>query len=128
VHVGPPAGQIHRTPAGKPIIGPTPRHLTQRCRIHPAKTHETSGAVVAPPGLIVPSARQFCRIEVRQTLAFVASLNRRRDRDARARVMARIRRLSLGNPGDVKPVSEGVSEMRIDDRPGCRVYIRPARL
>jgi putative addiction module killer protein len=42
--------------------------------------------------------------------------------------MARIRRLSLGNPGDVKPVSEGVSEMRIDDRPGCRVYIRPARL
>ena len=34
----------------------------------------------------------------------------------------RIRRLSLGNPGDVKPVGEGVSEIRIDNGPGCRVY------
>lgn len=33
-----------------------------------------------------------------------------------------IRRLSLGNPGDVKPVGEGVSEMRIDYGPGYRVY------
>ena len=36
--------------------------------------------------------------------------------------MLRIRRLSLGNPGDVKPVGEGVSEMRIDYGPGYRVY------
>lgn len=41
---------------------------------------------------------------------------------ARARIDVRIRRLSLGNPGDVKPVSEGVSEMRIDYGPGYRVY------
>ena len=34
----------------------------------------------------------------------------------------RIRRLSLGNPGDVRPVGEGVSEIRIDYGPGCRVY------
>jgi putative addiction module killer protein len=38
------------------------------------------------------------------------------------RVQARIRRLSIGNPGDVRPVGEGVSEMRIDYGPGYRVY------
>ena len=38
------------------------------------------------------------------------------------RVQARIRRLSLGNPGDVRPVGEGVSEMRIDYGPGYRIY------
>jgi putative addiction module killer protein len=45
-----------------------------------------------------------------------------RDRAARARITTRIRRLSLGNPGDVKPVGAGVSEMRIDYGPGYRVY------
>ena len=44
------------------------------------------------------------------------------DRQAQARVNARIRRLSLGNPGDTKPVGSGVSEMRIDCGPGYRVY------
>ncbi len=45
-----------------------------------------------------------------------------RDRQAQARINARIRRLSLGNPGDVKPVGSGVGEMRIDYGPGYRVY------
>ena len=49
-------------------------------------------------------------------------LRRLRDRRARARIEARILRLSLGNPGDVKPVGRGVSEMRIDYGPGYRVY------
>lgn len=43
-------------------------------------------------------------------------------RQARARINARIRRLSLGNFGDVKPIGEGVSELRIDFGPGYRVY------
>jgi putative addiction module killer protein len=47
---------------------------------------------------------------------------RLRDRQARARIDARIRRLSLGNPGDVRPVGEGISELRIDYGPGYRVY------
>lgn len=45
-----------------------------------------------------------------------------RDRQTRARINARIRRLSLGNPGDLKPVGQGVSELRIDYGPGYRVY------
>jgi putative addiction module killer protein len=40
----------------------------------------------------------------------------------RARVLARVERLAAGNPGDVKPVGEGVSELRIDYGPGYRVY------
>jgi len=61
-------------------------------------------------------------IEVRQTEAYAEWFARLRDRQARARIDARIRRLSLGNPGDVKPVGEGVSELRIDYGPGYRVY------
>lgn len=48
-----------------------------------------------------------------------------RDRRARARIDARIRRLSLSNPGDVRPVGEGVSELLIDYGPGYRVYFVP---
>ena len=47
-------------------------------------------------------------IEVRQTEAYAQWFDRLRDRKARARIDVRIRRLSLGNPGDVKPVGEGV--------------------
>ncbi|WP_419947406.1 type II toxin-antitoxin system RelE/ParE family toxin [Candidatus Poriferisodalis sp.] len=46
------------------------------------------------------------------------------DTQIRARINARIRRPSLGNPGDVKPVGGGVSEMRIDHGPGYRVYYK----
>jgi putative addiction module killer protein len=60
--------------------------------------------------------------EVRQTESFVRWLTGLRDRRARARVQVRIDRLALGNPGDVKPVGGGLSEMRIDCGPGYRVY------
>lgn len=61
-------------------------------------------------------------IEVRQTTTFSKWLNELRDRNARMRVVTRIRRLELGNPGDVKAVGESVSEMRIPYGPGYRVY------
>jgi putative addiction module killer protein len=61
-------------------------------------------------------------IEIRQTEAFASWFRDLRDRRARARVQVRIDRLSLGNPGDAKPVGEGVSELRIDYGPGYRVY------
>lgn len=61
-------------------------------------------------------------IEVRQTDVFAEWFEALRDREARGRITARIRRLSLGNPGDVKPVGGGVSEMRIDFGPGYRIY------
>lgn len=61
-------------------------------------------------------------IEVRQTDAFADWIADLRDERARAKVLVRIRRLELGNPGDVKPVGEGVSEMRVDCGPGYRVY------
>ncbi len=61
-------------------------------------------------------------IEVRQTDEFSKWLNGLGDRQARVRIDMRIYRLSLGNPGDTKPVREGISELRIDYGPGYRVY------
>jgi putative addiction module killer protein len=61
-------------------------------------------------------------IEVRQTEIFARWLSNLRDARARSRINARIRRLSVGNPGDAKPVGSGVFEMRIDYGPGYRVY------
>ena len=61
-------------------------------------------------------------IEIRQTEVYSRWFRRLRDRQARVRIDVRIRRLSLGNPGDVRPVGEGISEMRINYGPGYRVY------
>ena len=61
-------------------------------------------------------------MEIRQTELFARWLAGLRDRRARMRITARIRRLSLGNFGDVKPVGGGISEMRVDYGPGYRVY------
>ncbi|HJU16907.1 MAG TPA: type II toxin-antitoxin system RelE/ParE family toxin [Stellaceae bacterium] len=61
-------------------------------------------------------------LEIRQTDEFEDWLKRLRDRTARAKILVRIDRLALGNPGDVRPVGGGISEMRIDYGPGYRVY------
>ena len=61
-------------------------------------------------------------IEVRQTEAFARWFEQLRDRQARARILVRIRRASLGNPGDVRPVGGGVVELRVEHGPGYRVY------
>jgi len=63
-------------------------------------------------------------IELRKTDRFARWLDELSDIRARARVQARLDRLAEGNPGDVKPVGEGVSELRIDYGPGYRVYYR----
>jgi putative addiction module killer protein len=63
-------------------------------------------------------------IQIRETNAYSDWFARLKDREARARILVRIR-LSLGNPGDVKPVGTGVSELRIDYGPGYRVYFVP---
>jgi putative addiction module killer protein len=61
-------------------------------------------------------------LEIRQTAVYSEWFAALRDRSAKTRIDIRIRRLSIGNPGDVKPVGEGVSELRIDHGPGYRVY------
>ena len=62
-------------------------------------------------------------IEIRQTKVYVKWFAKLRDERARTRIDVRVRRLALGNPGDVKPVGGGVSELRISYGPGYRVYI-----
>jgi putative addiction module killer protein len=61
-------------------------------------------------------------LEIRQTEVFSNWLRKLSDESARSRIQIRIRRLSLGNFGDVKPVGDRVSELRIDYGPGYRVY------
>jgi putative addiction module killer protein len=61
---------------------------------------------------------------IRRTDVFIKWLKNLNDSNARFRIYQRIERLASGNPGDVKPIGEGCSEMRIDYGPGYRVYYK----
>ena len=61
-------------------------------------------------------------IEVRQTDEFRDWLRRLKDANAVARIVARIRRMELGNLGDSKSLGGGLLEMRVDYGPGYRIY------
>ncbi len=63
-------------------------------------------------------------IAVRRTEHFDQWLKGLRDSKARAKILVRLDRLKLGNPGDVEPVGDGISEMRIHYGPGYRVYFK----
>ena len=63
-------------------------------------------------------------LEIRRTEYFDKWLSALKDARAKAKITVRIDRLAAGNPGDVKPVGSGVSEMRIDYGPGYRVYYK----
>ena len=63
-------------------------------------------------------------IEIRKTENFAKWLDGLHDIRARARILVRIERLAAGNPGDIKAVGKGVSELRIDYGPGYRVYYK----
>ncbi len=60
--------------------------------------------------------------EVRQTDEFSDWLRRLRDANAVARIVGRIRRMEMGNPGDIRGVGHGIFEMRVDYGPGYRIY------
>ena len=63
-------------------------------------------------------------IEIRKTEAYAKWIDNLADIHARARILVRVERLAAGNPGDVKPVGEGVSELRIMYGPGYRIYYK----
>ncbi|TMU86407.1 type II toxin-antitoxin system RelE/ParE family toxin [Brucella haematophila] len=63
-------------------------------------------------------------IELRQTASFAKWESRLRDKRARTIIAARLMRLAEGLPGDVEPIGEGVSELRIHYGPGYRVYFQ----
>ena len=63
-------------------------------------------------------------VEIRKTEIFAKWIDGLQDLRARARILVRIERLASGNPGDVRAVGEGVSELRIDYGSGYRVYYK----
>jgi putative addiction module killer protein len=62
--------------------------------------------------------------EVQKTDEFDSWLSALADQRAVAKIVSRVERLGLGNPGDVKPVGEGISEMRLAYGPGYRIYYK----
>jgi len=62
--------------------------------------------------------------EISRSSVFIKWFDKLRDARAVAIILKRINRLAKGNPGDVEPIGEGCSEMKIDYGPGYRVYFK----
>ncbi|MCW7549614.1 type II toxin-antitoxin system RelE/ParE family toxin [Photorhabdus sp. APURE] len=62
-------------------------------------------------------------MEIKSTSIFNQWIDKLKDTRAKAKIQVRIKRLQFGNFGDVKPVGEGISELRIDEGKGYRIYI-----
>ncbi len=60
--------------------------------------------------------------QIRKTDVYAEWIDNLRDLQGRARILVRVERLASGNPGDVKAISDGVSELRVHVGPGYRVY------
>ena len=67
-------------------------------------------------------------LHIRKPLVYAEWIDNLRDLQGRARILVRVERLAAGNPGDVKPVGGGVSELRIHFGPGYRVYFTQREL
>jgi putative addiction module killer protein len=61
-------------------------------------------------------------LQIRKTDVYAKWIDNLRDLQGRARILVRVERLASGNPGDVKSISGGVSELRVHVGPGYRVY------
>lgn len=97
----------------------------RRSLIRPHRSCRAGGPldrVELPLAINVSHVIRLYMLEVRQTAAYAKWFLALRDRAAMTRIDIRIRRLSLGNPGDVRPLGQGISELRIDHGPGYRVY------
>jgi len=88
--------------------------------VPPPRTRQVSAYTIVDS--LYPIGYGGAMYEIRRSTAFDSWLTNLNDSTAKARIAARIDRLALGNPGDVKPVGDGVNEMRIDYGPGYRVY------
>lgn len=79
----------------------------------------TASTLVDAQPTTVDNARVY---ELLKSSTFDAWLRHLRDRDAKARIEVRIRRLALGNPGVFRVLKNGIHELKIDHGPGYRVY------
>jgi len=97
-----------------------PQPATAVCRVVAATGGRRSSAGPLPQGRTVIYSRHV--IAVLTTEDFDSWLRRLKDRQGRLRILERLDRLAHGNPGDAKPVGEGVFELRLMFGPGYRVY------
>jgi putative addiction module killer protein len=65
-------------------------------------------------------------VKIRKTSVYKTWIKKLRDSRAKYRILIRVKRLEMGNPGDIKPAGNGISEIRIDYGPGYRVYFKGA--